>query len=212
MKQINLKYSFNKTYYYNKPISVPTMVECLYCENGYHTRVKDRKVVLCPLCNGDWIIDTGHGSIREEPSECFLAIATSIVTKDNERTDYVFRDGDGKRVRATIYDSIEECIKGKTKGIMGYSSPEQQSHGHLNTCDENKRKEELTKKEKDLKIGDKITIDGYDVAWIGWITKSSYLINKIKSIYDENDKTSFEWLCKNLEVCWINKSELHVHI
>ena len=53
----------------------------------------------------------------------------------------------------------------------------------------------------ELKIGDKVKLEGYDEAWIGWVTNSSYQISKIKSRFDENGKISRRWLMKNLEVC-----------
>ena len=59
----------------------------------------------------------------------------------------------------------------------------------------------------ELKINDKIKLEGYDEAWIGWVTNSSYLINKIKNIFDENGKISRGWLLKNLEVCWVTKRD-----
>ena len=61
----------------------------------------------------------------------------------------------------------------------------------------------------ELKIGDKIKLEGYDEAWIGWVTNSSYLINKIKNRFDENGKISRGWLMKNLEVCWVTKWDWH---
>jgi hypothetical protein len=65
---------------------------------------------------------------------------------------------------------------------------------------------------KKLKIGDKVKLEGYDEAWIGFVTNSSYLINKIKSILNPDGKTSREWLCSNLECNWINKYEYHFNI
>ena len=62
---------------------------------------------------------------------------------------------------------------------------------------------------KELKIGDKIKLEGYDEAWIGWVTNSSYQISKIKNKFDKKGNVSFEWLCKNLEVCWVTKWEWH---
>jgi hypothetical protein len=61
----------------------------------------------------------------------------------------------------------------------------------------------------ELKIGDKVKLEGYDEAWIGWVTNSSYLISKIKSRFDENGKISRGWLMKNLEVCWVTKWDWH---
>ncbi len=61
----------------------------------------------------------------------------------------------------------------------------------------------------ELKIGDKVKIEGYDEAWIGWVTNSSYLISKIKSIFDENGNISSGWLYKNLEAEWITKWDWH---
>ena len=37
----------------------------------------------------------------------------------------------------------------------------------------------------ELKIGDKVKLEGYDEAWIGWVTNSSYQISKIKSRFDK---------------------------
>lgn len=37
----------------------------------------------------------------------------------------------------------------------------------------------------ELKIGDKVKLEGYDEAWIGWVTNSSYQISKIKRGLDE---------------------------
>lgn len=62
---------------------------------------------------------------------------------------------------------------------------------------------------KELKIGKKIKYAGYDRAWIGWVTNSSYLITKIKNILDENGNTSEDWLWKNIEVEWVLKSDYH---
>jgi len=62
---------------------------------------------------------------------------------------------------------------------------------------------------KELKIGDKVKLEGYDEAWIGWVTNSSYQISKIKSRFDENGKISVGWLLKNLEVRWVSKEEWH---
>ena len=31
----------------------------------------------------------------------------------------------------------------------------------------------------ELKIGDKVKLEGYDEAWIGWVTNSSYQISKL---------------------------------
>jgi hypothetical protein len=64
----------------------------------------------------------------------------------------------------------------------------------------------------ELKIGDKVKLEGYDEAWIGWVTNSSYQISKIKSRFDENGKISRGWLMKNLEVCWISKWDWHSKI
>ena len=61
----------------------------------------------------------------------------------------------------------------------------------------------------ELKEKDWVNIEGYDVAWISFVTKSSYLINKIKSIRDENGKVSCGWLLSNMEVQWVLKSEWH---
>jgi hypothetical protein len=52
----------------------------------------------------------------------------------------------------------------------------------------------------ELKIGDKIKLEGYDEAWIGWVTTSSYQISKIRSRADENGK---------IEVCWVTKWDWH---
>lgn len=65
---------------------------------------------------------------------------------------------------------------------------------------------------KELKINDKIKLDGYDEAWIGFVTTSSYLISKIKNVLDPNGHTSREWLLSNLEVQWITKYDYHFNI
>lgn len=61
----------------------------------------------------------------------------------------------------------------------------------------------------ELKIGDNIKIEGYDKAWVGWVTNSSYQISKIKNIFDDNGKISFGRLCNSLEVCWVTKLDWH---
>jgi hypothetical protein len=61
----------------------------------------------------------------------------------------------------------------------------------------------------ELKTGDWVKLEGYDVAWIGWVTNSSYLICKIKSRVDENGKTSDGWMMMNTEVYWVLKSDWH---
>jgi hypothetical protein len=61
----------------------------------------------------------------------------------------------------------------------------------------------------ELKKGDEVKLEGYDYAWIGWVTNSSYLICKIKSRYDENGKTSRGWMLMNMEVHWVLKSDWH---
>jgi hypothetical protein len=61
----------------------------------------------------------------------------------------------------------------------------------------------------ELKIGDKIKIEGYDEAWIGWVTESSYQISKIKSIFDKNGKISKSWLWCNLEISWVKKEDFN---
>jgi len=54
-----------------------------------------------------------------------------------------------------------------------------------------------------------IEYPAYDKAWIAWETKSSYLINKIKKILNNEGKTSFGWLCSQLEVEWILKTDFN---
>jgi len=54
-----------------------------------------------------------------------------------------------------------------------------------------------------------IEYPGYDKAWIAWETNSSYLINKIKKILNNKDKTSLGWLCSQLEVEWILKTDFN---
>ena len=49
----------------------------------------------------------------------------------------------------------------------------------------------------------------YDKAWIAWETKSSYLINKIKKILNNEGKTSFDWLSSQLEAEWILKTDFN---
>lgn len=61
-----------------------------------------------------------------------------------------------------------------------------------------------------LKIGDEIQLKDYDKAWIGWITKSSYQISKIKSILNKNGKTSRNWLWENLEIEWVLKKDFKI--
>jgi hypothetical protein len=122
MKTINLKYDFDKTYYYNKMISTPTKIKCMYCENGKHIRVGDGKEVECPVCKGKCEIDTGSGSIKEEPRKCFLSKITIEETKDFENINYHFIDEYDKSIFGTIYDDIDKCINGQTKGVMGYTS------------------------------------------------------------------------------------------
>ena len=59
-----------------------------------------------------------------------------------------------------------------------------------------------------MRKGDKLEIENCDKAWIGWITKSSYLICYIVNIFDENNKISSAWLWSNLRVKWILKKDL----
>jgi hypothetical protein len=59
-----------------------------------------------------------------------------------------------------------------------------------------------------MKIGDKLKIENCDEAWIGWMTKTSYLICYIVNIFDENKKISSGWLWSNLRVKWILKKDL----
>ena len=122
METITLEYDFDKTYYYNRMVSIPTMIRCLYCENGKHKRVGDDKEVECPVCNGKFEIDIGSGSIKEEPRKCFLKKIKYVITKNNKDVDYIFVDEYNESVLSTVYDDIDKCINGKTKGIMGYGS------------------------------------------------------------------------------------------
>jgi hypothetical protein len=61
----------------------------------------------------------------------------------------------------------------------------------------------------ELKINDKVKVEGYDEAWVGWVTDSSYQISKIKSRFDENGKISRGWLLGNLELEWVTKRDWH---
>lgn len=60
-----------------------------------------------------------------------------------------------------------------------------------------------------MKIGTYIEYPGYDKAWVGLETQSSYLINKIKNIFNSEGKTSFEWLCSQLQVEWVLKTDFN---
>ncbi len=122
MGNINFNYDFNTTYYYNKMISVPRIEKCLYCENGKHKRVGDGKIVECPVCKGIGEINTQSGSIKEEPRKCFLFKIKTNITKEDYNCKYIFVDEDNKIISATIYDDIDECIKGKVKAVMGYTT------------------------------------------------------------------------------------------
>lgn len=61
----------------------------------------------------------------------------------------------------------------------------------------------------ELKINDKVKVEGYDEAWVGLVTDSSYQISKIKSRFDNNGKISMGWLLSNLEVEWVTKRDWH---
>ena len=60
-----------------------------------------------------------------------------------------------------------------------------------------------------LKVHDYIYYPGYDIAWIGWETQSSYLVHKVKDKFDENGNISKTWLLIQLEVEWVLKSEFN---
>jgi len=62
------------------------------------------------------------------------------------------------------------------------------------------------------KVKDYINYPGYDIAWIGWETQSSYCVSKIKNKFDENGNISQSWLLKQLEVEWVLKSEFNYPI
>lgn len=49
----------------------------------------------------------------------------------------------------------------------------------------------------ELKINDRIEIEGYCAAWVGIVTSTHYQISKLKTPSSK------------LEVCWISKSEYH---
>lgn len=117
---LNLEYDFNHTYYYNKMVSTPTTIKCLYCENGEHKRIGDGIVVQCPVCNGNGEIESG-GSLKEEPRKCILSYVTSEIGRNGDRSKYHFTDG-SDNVIGTVYHDINKCIDGKLKGLMGYSS------------------------------------------------------------------------------------------
>ena len=121
MKTITFDYDFHNTYYFNKMISIPKIVKCLYCEKGKHKRIGDGKIVDCPVCEGKGDIDTKSGSLKEEPRKCFLYKISTETTKEEDYVNYMFIDEDNKTVHANIYDDIDECIKNQGKGIMGYS-------------------------------------------------------------------------------------------
>lgn len=101
-------------------ILTPTIIKCLYCENGKHKRIGDGKEVECPVCKGKCEIDTGSGSLKEEPRKCFLNKITSTITKEIEDIKYHFIDEYNESIFGTVYDDIDKCINGKSKGIMGY--------------------------------------------------------------------------------------------
>ena len=65
---------------------------------------------------------------------------------------------------------------------------------------------------KKIKLNDYIKYPGYDIAWIGWETQSSYCISKIKNKFDKDGNISNNWLAKQLEVEWVLKSEFNYPI
>ena len=116
-----LKYKFNETYYYNMMISTPIMEKCLYCENGKHKRIGDGEIIDCPICDGKGEIDTKCGSINEEPRKCFLKTINTKTIIDDVEHKYKFVDENNKSISETIYDDIDDCINGQSKGVMGYT-------------------------------------------------------------------------------------------
>ena len=60
-----------------------------------------------------------------------------------------------------------------------------------------------------MKVKDYVNYPGYDIAWIGWETQSSYLINKVKDKFDKNGYISRGWLLRQLEFEWVLKSEFN---
>ena len=57
-------------------------------------------------------------------------------------------------------------------------------------------------------IGNWIEYPGYDKAWINWETQTSYLICKIKNIFDDKGIISFND-CSPLEVEWVLKNSFN---
>jgi len=62
--------------------------------------------------------------------------------------------------------------------------------------------------ENNLKIGDELILNGYEKACIGYVTTSSYLIHKWKTIKDESGRVNRKWLFKTMEVEWVFKNRL----
>lgn len=115
MKEI--EYNFGSTYYFNKMISVPQMMKCMYCVDGTHTRIGDNKKVNCPICNGVGEIENG-GSLEEMPRKCFL----KSIHQTEDDIIYEFKDEyDDLLIISHAYDDIDVCIEHQSKGIMGYT-------------------------------------------------------------------------------------------
>lgn len=117
MKSMKLKYDFNKTYFFNKMISIPIIDKCMYCENGKYMRPGDGRVVDCPVCKGKGEYDSDGGSIEEIPSKCTL-YKIVIFPED---ISYKFIDENKEKAHTTVYSSVVECTANKTKDIMGYT-------------------------------------------------------------------------------------------
>lgn len=64
----------------------------------------------------------------------------------------------------------------------------------------------------EVKLGTLIEYPEYDRAWIAWITQSSYLIMKIKYIYNKNGEIEIGDLFSKLEVEWILKTDFNYKI
>ena len=123
MMNINVesKYDFNKTYFFNEMISIPTIVKCRFCKDGKIKRESDGKREKCPICNGAGNKDSGSGSIEEQPRKCFLHKINLTIKKDENLEKYIFKNENNKQISEIVYKTIEECIENQSKGIMGYT-------------------------------------------------------------------------------------------